>query len=224
MSEQEQVKSFSPSGWRYVGIWLAVYAGTAAAVAFLGYGSRLLKPFAPITVTLSSISCIGMTSFMLWGLLFTVPMYYLAEHWLKGGCWWRVLPAIAYLQGILASLNLSLMGDEGAPSGGLFRPAKETLTGDAAVEEMERLSAIVTQRWADGAAVALTFVTLLLLHIAICGPKTTWIQIKTRWTAATTWLRAMREQSKAEEEERKKQEEEAKKNQQEKENTSEAKQ
>ncbi|MBR6057940.1 MAG: hypothetical protein IKP58_07220 [Victivallales bacterium] len=185
------------SGWRYAGIWLAICVGTALALLFLGDGKRLLTPVMPIALTLGGISCIGMSSICVWGLLFTIPMYCVCSHWLKGGVWWRLLPVIAFLQGMLASLNLAFMGD-GADSSLLKSGAKELTEA-----EMSRLAEVASARWATGGLAAVACLCLLVIHICICGPKKSWNAIRDQWNLMRKWLKEMREKSKAEEEETK---------------------
>ena len=185
------------SGWRYAGVWLAICIGTALALMFLEDGKRLLTPIVPIALTLGGISCIGMSSICVWGLLFTIPMYCVSSHWLKGGVWWRLLPAIAFLQGMLASLNLAFMGD-GTDASVFKSGAKEMSEA-----EISRLAEVASARWTEGSLAAGICLCLLIIHICICGPKKTWNAVRDQWNSMRAWLKTMRDASKAEEEAKK---------------------
>ena len=185
------------SGWRYAAIWLAICIGTALALLCLGEWKRLLTPVVPIALTMGGISCIGMSSISVWGLAFTLPMYCLCSHWLKGGVWWRLLPAIAFLQGILASLNLAFMGD--GTDASIFKSGAKELSE----AEVSRLAEVASARWTTGGLAAGVCLCLLVIHICICGPKKTWNAVRDQWNLIRSWLKQMRETSKAEEEAKK---------------------
>ena len=189
----EKSEDVKTSGWRYAGIWLAICLGTALALVVLGKFKPLLTPIMPLALTMGGISCIGMSSISVWGLLFTIPMGCICSHWLKGGVWWRLLPAIVFLQGMLASLNLAFMGD-GTDASVFKAGAKEISEA-----EITRLADVASARWAEGGLAAGVCFCLLVIHICICGPKKTWNAVRDQWNSMRAWLKAMRDASKAEE-------------------------
>lgn len=193
----EKTDETKTSGWRYAGIWLAICLGTALALVVLGQFKPLLTPLMPLALTMGGISCIGMSSISVWGLIFTIPMGFLCSHWLKGGVWWRLLPAIMFLQGILASLNLAFMGD-GTDASVFKSGAKEMSEA-----EISRLAEVASARWAEGGLAAGICLCLLIIHICICGPKKTWNAVRDQWNSMRDWLKKMRDASKAEEEAKK---------------------
>ena len=193
----EKAEDAKTSGWRYAGIWLAICLGTALALVILGKIKPLLTPLMPLALTMGGISCIGMSSISVWGLIFTIPMGFICSYWLKGGVWWRLLPAIVFLQGILASLNLAFMGD-GTDASVFKSGAKEMSEA-----EVSRLAEVASARWAEGGLAAGICLCLLIIHICICGPKKTWNAVRDQWNSMRTWLKAMRDASKAEEEAKK---------------------
>ena len=193
----EKSEETKTSGWRYAGIWLAICLGTALALVVLGKFKPLLTPLMPLALTMGGISCIGMSSISVWGLIFTIPMGFLCSHWLKGGVWWRLLPAIMFLQGILASLNLAFMGD--GTDASVFKSG----TKEMSEAELSRLAEVASARWAEGGLAAGICLCLLIIHICICGPKRTWNAVRDQWNSMRAWLKAMRDASKAEEEAKK---------------------
>ncbi|MBR5078000.1 MAG: hypothetical protein IKX30_04590 [Victivallales bacterium] len=193
----EKTDETKTSGWRYAGIWLAICLGTALALVVLGQFKPLLTPLMPLALTMGGISCIGMSSISVWGLIFTIPMGFLCSHWLKGGVWWRLLPAIMFLQGILASLNLAFM-DDGTDASVFKSGAKEMSEA-----EISRLAEVASARWAEGGLAAGICLCLLIIHICICGPKKTWNAVRDQWNSMRAWLKKMRDASKAEEEAKK---------------------
>ena len=193
----EKSEETKASGWRYAGIWLAICLGTALALVVLGKFKPLLTPLMPLALTMGGISCIGMSSISVWGLIFTIPMGFLCSHWLKGGVWWRLLPAIMFLQGILASLNLAFMGD--GTDASVFKSG----TKEMSEAELSRLAEVASARWAEGGLAAGICLCLLIIHICICGPKRTWNAVRDQWNSMRAWLKAMRDASKAEEEAKK---------------------
>ena len=193
----EKTEETKTSGWRYAGIWLAICLGTALALVVLGKFKPLLTPLMPLALTMGGISCIGMSSISVWGLIFTIPMGFLCSHWLKGGVWWRLLPAIMFLQGILASLNLAFMGD--GTDASVFKSG----TKEMSEAELSRLAEVASARWAEGGLAAGICLCLLIIHICICGPKKTWNAVRAQWNSMRAWLKAMRDASKAEEEAKK---------------------
>jgi hypothetical protein len=193
----EETKETKTSGWRYAGIWLSICLGTALALVALGQFKPLLTPLMPLALTMGGISCIGMSSISVWGLVFTIPMGCICSHWLKGGVWWRLLPAIVFLQGILASLNLAFMGD-GTDASVFKSGAKEISEA-----EISRLADVASARWTEGGLAAGVCLCLLIIHICICGPKKTWNAVRDQWNSMRTWLKTMRDASKAEEEAKK---------------------
>ena len=197
MEETETTQETKTSGWRYAGIWLAICLGTALSLVVLGKFKPLLTPLMPLALTMGGISCIGMSSISVWGLIFTIPMGFICSHWLKGGVWWRLLPAIMFLQGILASLNLAFMGD-GTDASVFKSGAKEMSEA-----EISRLAEVASARWAEGGLAAGICLCLLIIHICICGPKKTWNAVRDQWNSMRVWLKAMRDASKAEEEAKK---------------------
>ena len=193
----EKTDETKTSGWRYAGIWLAICLGTALALVVLGQFKPLLTPLMPLALTMGGISCIGMSSISVWGLIFTIPMGFICSHWLKGGVLWRLLPAIMFLQGILASLNLAFMGD-GTDASVFKSGAKEMSEA-----EISRLAEVASARWAEGGLAAGICLCLLIIHICICGPKKTWNAVRDQWNSMRAWLKKMRDASKAEEEAKK---------------------
>ena len=193
----EKSEETKASGWRYAGIWLAICLGTALALVVLGKFKPLLTPLMPLALTMGGISCIGMSSISVWGLIFTIPMGFLCSHWLKGGVWWHLLPAIMFLQGILASLNLAFMGD--GTDASVFKSG----TKEMSEAELSRLAEVASARWAEGGLAAGICLCLLIIHICICGPKRTWNAVRDQWNSMRAWLKAMRDASKAEEEAKK---------------------
>lgn len=193
----EKTEESKASGWRYAGIWLSICLGTALALVALGQFKPLLTPLMPLALTMGGISCIGMSSISVWGLVFTIPMGCICSYWLKGGVWWRLLPAIVFLQGILASLNLAFMGD--GTDASVFKSGVKEISE----AEISRLADVASARWTEGGLAAGVCLCLLIIHICICGPKKTWNAVRDQWNSMRTWLKTMRDASKAEEEAKK---------------------
>lgn len=96
---------------RWAALILSVLAGTYLSLCLCQHGTRFLTPALPLALSLASFSVIALSSICVWGLLFTIPMYYLAKAALDGASLWRCCLPVLCLQSAMTSINRSLSGD-----------------------------------------------------------------------------------------------------------------
>jgi len=95
-------------------LWLCLAGGTFVGL-LPGDSTGCLTPWLPVSLTLAAVSIVGLSSLCLWGLLFTLPGYLLADAWLRRRLSWA-LPALLLAQAGVTSLQQALAGVAPWPS------------------------------------------------------------------------------------------------------------
>jgi len=105
-------------------IWLllalTVFAGTFAALALTNQSAKYLTFALPLALPLASFSFMALSSLCVWGLLFTIPMFFLGRAALRGASFWRVCLPMLFLEASMTIANQMISGDvpwrTGAPA------------------------------------------------------------------------------------------------------------
>ena len=183
MSE-ENGNAESVSFWRYVWLWLAFIGGLALGLTLSGHSQLVMNPYSPLVLTLGCAALLGLSGICIWGLPLILPLGCISHSWLHGrDSWWRLLPAIVLLIGLLACLGL--------PLAGLQLPMFENTAYGAAPKvpdeaEMEAAYAVTVQAWIVCGRSCGILGLLLAIHIlCLCG----WTR---SWNGAKGYLQSIR--------------------------------
>lgn len=89
-------------------LWLCLAGGTLLGLLPGGVGG--VRPFLlPVSLTLAGVAILGLASLCVWGLLFTIPGYFLAVAWLRRRVYWA-LPPLVLAQAAVTALQQALAG------------------------------------------------------------------------------------------------------------------
>ncbi len=104
-------------------ITIAVLAATLLAGTFLslwmtGLVAKYLTPALIIALPMATLSVLALSSLCVWGLFFTIPMYYMARGALRGASLWRICLPMLFMQAMMTTLNHILSGLVGWRFGG----------------------------------------------------------------------------------------------------------
>ncbi|HQC51947.1 MAG TPA: hypothetical protein PLE92_02355 [Lentisphaeria bacterium] len=89
-------------------LWLCLAGGTFLGLLPSGVDDTI-SFLLPISLTLAGVSILGLTSLCIWGLLFTIPGYFLAATWLRRRAYWT-LPPLVLGQAAVTALQQALAG------------------------------------------------------------------------------------------------------------------
>ena len=105
---------------RLVFVLLAVtlLAGTFLSLCLTGLAAKYLTPALVIALPMATLAVLALSSVCVWGLLFTIPMYYMARAALRGGALWRVCLPMLFMQALMTTINHVLSGMVGWRAGG----------------------------------------------------------------------------------------------------------
>ncbi|MGI6355975.1 MAG: hypothetical protein GX937_08815 [Lentisphaerae bacterium] len=89
-------------------LWLCLTGGTLLGLLPSGVGD-FISFLLPVSLTLAGVSILGLASLCIWGLLFTIPGYFLATAWLQRRVYWA-LPPLLLGQAAVTALQQALAG------------------------------------------------------------------------------------------------------------------
>lgn len=89
-------------------LWLCLAFGTFLGLLPGGVGD-VMSFLLPVSLTLAGVAIMGLASLCVWGLLFTIPGYFLAAAWLRRRVYWA-LPPLVLAQAAVTALQQALAG------------------------------------------------------------------------------------------------------------------
>ncbi len=97
---------------------VTLLAGTFLSLGMTGLASKYLTPALIIALPMATLSVLALSSLCVWGLFFTIPMYYMAREALRGAALWRICLPMLFMQAMMTTLNHILSGLVGWRFGG----------------------------------------------------------------------------------------------------------
>ena len=95
---------------RAVALAATLLAGTFLSLALTGLWARYMTPMLVVALPLATLAVIALSTICVWGLLLTIPMYYMARAILRGGSLWRICLPMLFMQAMLTTVNHVLSG------------------------------------------------------------------------------------------------------------------
>ena len=89
-------------------LWLCLAGGTLLGLLPSGVGD-IISFLLPVSLTLAGVSILRLASLCIWGLLFTIPGYFLAAAWLRRRMYWA-LPPLLLGQAVVTALQQAFAG------------------------------------------------------------------------------------------------------------------
>ena len=102
----------------YATLVVTLLAGTFLSLCMTGLASKYLTPALVIALPMATLSVLALSSLCVWGLFFTIPMYYMAREALRGASLWRICLPMLFMQALMTTLNHVLSGLVGWRFGG----------------------------------------------------------------------------------------------------------
>ena len=97
---------------------VTLLAGTFLSLCMTCLVSKYLTPALVIALPMATLSVLAISSICVWGLFFTIPMYYMARAALRGASLWRICLSMLFMQAMMTTLNHILSGLVGWRFGG----------------------------------------------------------------------------------------------------------
>ena len=97
---------------------VTLLAGTFLSLWMTGLASKYLTPALVIALPMATLSVLALSSLCVWGLFFTIPMYYMVREALRGASLWRICLPMLFMQALMTTLNHILSGMVGWRFGG----------------------------------------------------------------------------------------------------------
>ena len=102
----------------YATLAATLLAGTFLSLCMTGLASKYLTPALVIALPMATLSVMALSSLCVWGLFFTIPMYYMAREAVHGASLWRICLPMLFMQALMTTLNHILSGLVGWRFGG----------------------------------------------------------------------------------------------------------
>lgn len=89
----------------------ALLAGTYCSLVLTQQGLKYLTWALPISLPMAALSVIALSSLCVWGLIFTIPMYYMCRSALQGASLWRACLPMFVMQAMMTTINQMFSGE-----------------------------------------------------------------------------------------------------------------